>query len=88
MPARRGGRVIEIDGTMGEGGGQMLGSAWTLSLVTGRSVRLQRIRARRVRPGLRCQHLLTQAEVIRRFLPARIPIDGAPGGPGTVRVDP
>jgi RNA 3'-terminal phosphate cyclase len=50
--------MIGSDGTVGEGGGQVLRSA------------------------------LTQAQVIRRFLPVRITIDGAPGGPGTVRVDP
>lgn len=46
-----------IDGSMGEGGGQLLRSALTLSMSTGTPVRLYDIRARRARPGLRAQHL-------------------------------
>lgn len=49
--------MIEIDGAMGEGGGQVLRTSLSLSLVTGRPVRLRRIRAGRERPGLRPQHL-------------------------------
>jgi RNA 3'-terminal phosphate cyclase (ATP) len=47
---------IRVDGTMGEGGGQVLRSALTLSLLTGRPLRLTRIRARRDPPGLAPQH--------------------------------
>jgi RNA 3'-terminal phosphate cyclase (ATP) len=47
---------IQINGTMGEGGGQVLRSALTLSLLTGRPLRLTRIRARRDPPGLAPQH--------------------------------
>jgi len=50
--------MIEIDGTTGEGGGQILRSALTLSLLTGRRVRMVRVRARRDNPGLRFQHLM------------------------------
>ncbi len=46
-----------LDGARGEGGGQILRSALTLSLLTGTPVRLVNIRARRSRPGLRPQHL-------------------------------
>lgn len=49
-------QMLHIDGTMGEGGGQVLRSSLTLSLLTGRAVRLTRIRARRKRPGLAFQH--------------------------------
>ena len=48
---------IEVNGAMGEGGGQVLRSALSLSLLTGQAFRLSRIRANRDRPGLRPQHL-------------------------------
>lgn len=46
-----------IDGSIGEGGGQILRSALALSLCTRQPVRLENLRARRARPGLRPQHL-------------------------------
>ena len=48
---------IELDGSEGEGGGQILRSSLSLSLITGRPFRLRRIRAGRARPGLMRQHL-------------------------------
>jgi RNA 3'-terminal phosphate cyclase (ATP) len=65
-------RLITLDGSHGEGGGQVLRTALTLSLLTGRPFRIHRIRAHRDRPGLRPQHLaavlaaaeLGRAEVI------------------------
>ena len=57
--------MIEIDGTTGEGGGQVLRSALTLALVTGQPVRLHRIRAGRARPGLRFQHLMAAQAAAR-----------------------
>jgi RNA 3'-terminal phosphate cyclase len=49
---------IAVDDAMGEGGGQVLCSALSLSLLTGQSLWLSRIRANRERPGgLRPQHL-------------------------------
>jgi len=56
---------LEIDGSRGEGGGQILRSSLALSLVTGRPVRLQRIRAGRERPGLQPQHLLAVEAAVR-----------------------
>lgn len=49
--------LIPLDGAEGEGGGQILRTALTLSAVTGRGFKVERIRARRTRPGLRPQHL-------------------------------
>ncbi|MBL9134753.1 MAG: RNA 3'-terminal phosphate cyclase [Verrucomicrobiales bacterium] len=49
--------MIVIDGSMGEGGGQILRTSLSLSLVTGRPVRIERIRAGRPKPGLGLQHL-------------------------------
>lgn len=46
-----------IDGSHGEGGGQILRTALSLSIVTARGFRLENIRANRRNPGLRPQHL-------------------------------
>jgi RNA 3'-terminal phosphate cyclase (ATP) len=50
--------MLTIDGSLGEGGGQVLRSSLTLSLLTESPVRITRIRAGRARPGLMRQHLL------------------------------
>lgn len=51
--------MIEIDGSLGEGGGQILRTSLALALLTGKSVRLRHIRAKRDKPGLRPQHLMS-----------------------------
>ena len=48
--------MIEIDGSLGEGGGQLLRSSLTLAAITGTPFRMTRIRARRRPPGLKPQH--------------------------------
>jgi RNA 3'-terminal phosphate cyclase (ATP) len=48
---------IKIDGSHGEGGGQIIRSSLTLSMITGRVVEIVNIRANRTRPGLLNQHL-------------------------------
>jgi RNA 3'-phosphate cyclase len=49
--------VIEIDGSYGEGGGQLVRTAVALAAITGTPVRLQNVRAKRDKPGLAPQHL-------------------------------
>lgn len=49
--------MIEIDGSQGEGGGQVLRTSLALSVVTGKPFRLFSIRAGRKSPGLKKQHL-------------------------------
>lgn len=51
--------MIEIDGSFGEGGGQVLRSSLALSLLTGRAFHLRNIRAGRPKPGLHPQHLMS-----------------------------
>lgn len=48
---------IEIDGSFGEGGGQILRTSLSLSIITGNPFEIKNIRARRKNPGLRPQHL-------------------------------
>ena len=49
--------MIHLDGSRGEGGGQILRSALTLSILTGKPFRLSNVRANRPKPGLAAQHL-------------------------------
>lgn len=49
--------MITIDGSLGEGGGQVLRTALSLSIITGESATITNIRAKRKKPGLMRQHL-------------------------------
>lgn len=49
--------MLKIDGSYGEGGGQILRTAIALSCITGREVEITKIRANRPNPGLAAQHL-------------------------------
>jgi len=49
--------MLTIDGSYGEGGGQVLRTSLSLSAITGQALRLTRIRAGREKPGLAAQHL-------------------------------
>lgn len=50
--------MLELDGSHGEGGGQVLRTSLALSIVTGKPFRIVNLRARRSTPGLRRQHLV------------------------------
>ena len=57
--------MIRIDADQGEGGGQVLRAALTLSAVRGAPVELRGIRARRKTPGLQPQHLTAVTALAR-----------------------
>jgi RNA 3'-terminal phosphate cyclase (ATP) len=49
--------MINIDGSWGEGGGQILRTGISLATITGQSIQIEQIRANRPSPGLAAQHL-------------------------------
>ena len=49
--------MIQIDGSYGEGGGQIIRTAVALSAVTGTEVTISNIRINRPKPGLKAQHM-------------------------------
>jgi RNA 3'-terminal phosphate cyclase (ATP) len=63
--------AVEIDGSRGEGGGQILRTSLALSMITGRPLRMTQIRAGRAKPGLRRQHL-TCVQAAARLCGARV----------------
>lgn len=55
--------AVEIDGSEGEGGGQIIRTSLTLSAITKKPVRITNIRANRPNPGLQMQHLTSARAV-------------------------
>src|SRR5689334_14975251 len=51
--------MVELDGSLGEGGGQILRSSLALSLITGQPFHVRKVRAGRAKPGLQPQHLMS-----------------------------
>jgi len=49
--------TVTIDGSCGEGGGQILRTSLALSALTGKDLEIFNVRAGRSKPGLRAQHL-------------------------------
>ena len=49
--------TVNIDGSSGEGGGQVLRTSLALSAITGQPLHIYNIRAARSKPGLQAQHL-------------------------------
>lgn len=60
-----------LDGSAGEGGGQILRTALSLSALTGQPFAIENIRARRLKPGLRPQHR-EAARAVARIVDAEL----------------
>ena len=81
--------MLVIDGSQGEGGGQILRTALSLSMITGTTFRIEKVRARRKTSGLLRQHLMC-VQASAQISNAKV--DGAELGatafkfePGTIR---
>lgn len=77
--------MLELDGSEGEGGGQILRTSLALSMVTGTPVRIRNVRARRSKPGLQRQHLVA-VQAAARIGSARV--TGAEIGSQTLTFEP
>ena len=78
-------QFVQLDGAQGEGGGQILRTALTLSMITGQPFRIENIRARRAKPGLLRQHL-TAVNAASEICSAEV--QGAEPGSSTLRFIP
>ncbi len=72
---------VDLDGSRGEGGGQILRTALALAIITNRKLRMKRIRAGRKRPGLQPQHLACVKAAARLS-------NGRATGPGGTELEP
>jgi RNA 3'-terminal phosphate cyclase (ATP) len=63
--------MLRIDGSQGEGGGQILRTAVTLSAITNTPVEITNIRSKRQNPGLRPSHL-TAVKVLADLFSAKV----------------
>jgi RNA 3'-terminal phosphate cyclase (ATP) len=86
--------LVAIDGSRGEGGGQILRTSLALSVITGRPMHMTRIRAGRAKPGLRRQHLTCvhaaaqlSAATVRGDKVGSQELEFTPGPPGSGAVE-
>ena len=77
--------MLEVDGSHGEGGGQLLRMAIALSVLTEQPIRVARIRAGRKNPGLAAQHA-TAVGALAKMCDAEV--DGLRIGSSTITVQP
>jgi len=77
--------MLEVDGSHGEGGGQLLRMAIALSVLTEQPIRVARIRAGRKNPGLAAQHA-TAVGALAKMCDAKV--DGLRIGSSTITVQP
>lgn len=77
--------MIVIDGSQGEGGGQVLRTSLSLSIITGQPFRIENIRSGRKKTGLMAQHL---ASVEAAAAVSRAEVQGAALGSQTVAFEP
>lgn len=63
--------LLEIDGSFGEGGGQILRTAVSLACIMQRPIRIKNIRHNRKIPGLRAQHLTT-LQILAKLCDAKV----------------
>ncbi len=73
--------MLKIDGSYGEGGGQIIRTAVALSALTGKAIEIENIRANRPNLGLQPQHL-TAVEAVRLLCKAEV--DGLEKGSRTL----
>ncbi len=76
---------MKIDGSYGEGGGQILRTSLALSCITGEEVEIINIRKGRKKPGLRTQHL-KGVLLLKEMCNAKV--EGARIGSTTIRFSP
>ena len=76
---------LRIDGAQGEGGGQMLRTALTLSILTKQPIEIVNIRAQRKKPGLLRQHLTS---VLAAQAICNATTEGVELGAGRIRFSP